>query len=117
MYNLTVNTVNSPFAKAKVKKDPLVLIYCKIIKIKNIYIYLVSSIFNFTNEYRNFPISIFSKTKTRIKKLRSIFFNLFLKKKKKEKIPSCLFSHVIHNRAFPCILFLNYDEMEFESID
>lgn len=63
------------------------LIYCKIIKIKNIYIYLVSSIFNFTNEYRNFPISIFSKTKTRIKKFRSIFFNLFLKKKKKRKNP------------------------------
>lgn len=63
--------------------------------------YFDSSIFNFTNEHRDAIFqSRFSQKLERTKKFRSIFFQ-FIPKKKKKKIPSCLFSHVIHNSAFP----------------
>lgn len=79
--------------------------------------YFDSSIFNFTNEHRDAIFqSRFSQKLERTKKFRSIFFQFIPKKKK--KIPSCLFSHVIHNSAFPYNAFFhNHDEItriEFE---
>lgn len=94
MYNLTKHSKLS-FYEDKSKKNPLVLIYCKTIKIKKIYIYFDSSIFNFTNEYRNAIFqSRFSQKLDLVQKNFVQFFSIYSLEKK--KIPSCLFSHVIH---------------------
>lgn len=85
MYNLTKQSKLS-FYEDKSKKNPLVLIYCKTIKIKKIYIYIS------IHPYSTLPMNIatqfsnldFLKNQTSYKKISFNFFQFILQKKKKK---------------------------------